>query len=403
VQAKTESQFQTLKFDWVIVRLGGEIGIKGDWTRRAYERQLIDNIRKSLKHYQIFYEKIVHKYGRIYVKTEKAKETVNVLGKVFGISSLSPALSTTSQFEHIMSKSLELADKRLQKGGSFAVRCHRVGNHPYRSTEVNREVGQKILTAFANRNVRVDLKKPDTLIGIEVRDEDAFIFSDVVKGAGGMPLGTQPKVVCLLSGGIDSPVACWLMMKRGCPIVPVYFDNSPFTDENTKERALAVAKKLFEWTIGFPHKIYIVPHGQNLSVFQEKCSRRLTCILCKRMMYRIAEQIAEKEKAQGIVTGESIGEQASQTLQNLYVLNDAARKYPVFRPLLGFDKTETEALAKKINTFETSIRRVKGCTAAPKKPATKAKIEEVRKEEESLDIERMVKSSVMNSNVVWLS
>jgi thiamine biosynthesis protein ThiI len=120
-------------------------------------------------------------------------------------------------------------------------------------------------------------------------------------------------------------------------------------------------------------------------------------------MYRIAEQIAEKEKAQGIVTGESIGEQASQTLQNLYVLNDAARKYPVFRPLLGFDKTETEALAKKINTFETSIRRVKGCTAAPKKPATKAKIEEVRKEEENLDIERMVKSSVMNSNVVWLS
>jgi thiamine biosynthesis protein ThiI len=346
-----ETQFQQPKFDWVIVRLGGEIGIKGDWTRRNYERQLIRNIKNTLKHHEIPYEEIVHKYGRIYIKTEKTPDAVSALAKVFGVSSISPALSTTSKLESIVAKSLELASKMLYKRSSFAVRCHRVGTHPYTSNDINREVGSQILTKFADRSLRVNLKKPEVTVGIEVRDENAFIFSEIVKGACGMPLGTQPRVVCLLSGGIDSPVACWLMMKRGCPIVPVYFDNAPFTDETTTERTIAVAKKLFEWAIVFPHKLYIVPHGQNLAVFQEKCPKKLTCILCKRMMYRIAEQIAEIERAEGISTGESIGEQASQTLHNLRVLDEVARKYPVYRPLLGFDKTETEALARKIGTW----------------------------------------------------
>lgn len=400
---ETATLFQPIKFHWVIVRLGGEIGIKGNWTRRFYERQLIRNIRNALKSSEIPFEKIVHEYGRVYVKTENAVEASHVLNRVFGVSSVSPAVSTSSQLENIVAKSLELADKMLREGNCFAVRCHRVGAHPYTSTDVNREVGKQILTTFEARKIKVDLKKPERIIGIEVRGDNAYVFSDTLKGVGGMPLGTQPKVVCLLSGGIDSPVACWLMMKRGCPIIPVYFDNSPFTNEATTQKAMSTARKLFEWATGFPQRLHIIPHGQNLSVFQEKCSKRLTCLLCKRMMYRIAERIAEKEKAEGIVTGESIGEQASQTLQNLRVLNEATQKYPVYRPLLGFDKTETEDLAKKIGTFEISIKKAKGCTAAPNKPATKAKIEEVWMAEGELDIEEMVKSSLANSKIIDLS
>jgi thiamine biosynthesis protein ThiI len=189
-------------------------------------------------------------------------------------------------------------------------------------------------------------------------------------------------------------------MKRGCPIIPVYFDNSPFTDETTTARALSVAGKLFEWSIGFPRKVYVVPNGKNIENFVRESPRKLTCILCKRMMYRIAERIAENESAEGIVTGEAIGEQASQTMHNLRVLDQAAVNYPVHRPLLGFDKKETEALARKIGTFEISTRKAKGCSAAPHKPATKAKLEVVKEAEDKLDIERMVEESIRAAKIV---
>jgi thiamine biosynthesis protein ThiI len=246
----------------------------------------------------------------------------------------------------------------------------------------------------------VNLKNPQCTISIEVRDERAYIFTETLHGVGGFPLGSQRKVVCLLSGGIDSAVACWLVMKRGCPIIPVYLDNAPFTDEATTAKALDVAGKLFEWSIGFPRKVYVVPHGKNLEVLVGESPRKLTCILCKRMMYRIAERIAEIEKAEGIVTGEAIGEQASQTLHNLRVLSEATAKYPVHRPLLGFDKLETERIAKKIGTFEVSTRKAKGCGAAPKKPATKAKLEIVKEVEEKFDIDRMVEESVRAAKIV---
>jgi thiamine biosynthesis protein ThiI len=146
--------------------------------------------------------------------------------------------------------------------------------------------------------------------------------------------------------------------------------------------------------------MYIVPHGKNLETFMEKAPRKLTCLLCKRMMYRIAERIADIERAEGIVTGEAIGEQASQTITNLRVLDEAAVNYPIFRPLLGFDKTETEELARKIGTFETSTRKAKGCTAAPIQPATRAKLQIVKKAEEKLDVEGMVRESVRAARTV---
>jgi len=389
-----------VKFDSVIVRFGGEIGIKGKWTRRTYEKLLLKNIKKASKHHGISHEKIIQKSGRIYMKTKNAQETASKLTRVFGVSSVSPAIEITAEMNEIVEKAVELATKTLKSGSSFAVRCHRVGEHSYSSMDICKEAGKQILADLKNRNLKVDLKNPQFTIKVEVRDDHAYVYTETLRGVDGFPLGSQSKAICLLSGGIDSPVACWLAMKRGCPITPVYFDITPFTDEATSVKALDVARRLFEWSIGFPRKIYVVPHGKNLETFVNESPRKLTCILCKRMMYRIAERIADTEKADGIITGESIGEQASQTLHNLRVLNETATKYPVHRPLLGFNKLETEELAKRIGTFEISTRKTEGCRAAPRKPATKARLEIVKKAEQELDIKRMVEKSIREAKIV---
>ena len=392
-----------VKFDTVIVRFGGEIGIKSEWTRKSYENLILKNIKKALTFHNINLEEFSRRSGRIYIKTKAPIEISEKLVKVFGISSVSPAIETTSNLEDIEEKSLELAKEKLGENAKFAVRCRRIGSHPYTSMDVCRRVGQIILDELATRKLKVDLENPDVEIQIEIREDKAYVYSEVLYGPGGFPLGSQPKLVCLLSGGIDSPVACWLVMKRGAPITPIYFDNYPFTDETTLKRAVKVAEKLAEWAIGYPMKLYIVPHGPNLIEIREKCPERLTCILCKRMMYRMAEEIARKEKAEGIVTGESIGEQASQTLWNLKVLDEAAKQYPVYRPLIGFDKVETERIAKKIGTYEISIQKAKGCEAVPKRPATRASLKNVIKAEKALDIESMVRSSIKNAKILDVS
>jgi len=376
------------------------MGIKSEWTRRAYEKLLLKNIRSILKNNKIAYDEIQRKRGRIYIQTNSASEVASKLTRVFGISSVSPAIKTSSDMDKIAQKSVRLAAATIKSKSSFAVRCRRIGEHPYSSMDICKEVGRQILTSLKDRNLRVELKNPQFTINIEVREDEAYIFPEILKGVGGFPLGSQAKVVCLLSGGIDSAVACWLAMKRGCSIIPVYLDNTPYTDEAATDKALDVARKLFEWSTGFPRRVYVAPHGENLKTFVKEAPRKLTCILCKRMMYCIAERIAEKEKAEGIVTGEAIGEQASQTMHNLRVLDEASVKYPIHRPLLGFDKTETEELARKIGTFEISTRKAKGCNAAPSKPSTKARLEIVRKAEERFDIERMVEESAKKAKIV---
>jgi len=357
-------------------------------------------MKKVLEYHKVPFERILRERGRIYIETKHPQEIAAKLTRVFGVSSVSPAIQTTSRMESIVETAVKLATDTIKSESSFAVRCRRVGEHPYSSMDVCKEVGKQILKNLEDRKLRVNLKNPQFTLSIEVRDANAYVFSENLKGTGGFPLGSQPKVVCLLSGGIDSPVACWLVMKRGCPIIPVYLDNAPLTDETTTAKALEVAKKLFEWSIGFQRKIYVVPHGKNLEAFVKDAPRKLTCILCKRMMYRIAERIAETEKAEGIVTGEAIGEQASQTITNLKVLDEASKKYPIHRPLLGFDKTETTELARKIGTFEISIQKAKGCSAAPSKPSTKAKLEIVKKAEEQFHIEQMVEESVKAAKVL---
>jgi thiamine biosynthesis protein ThiI len=386
--------------DSVIIRFSGELWLKKHWTRRHYEKQLLKNLKRALKHYEVPYSQFVRRHSRFYLKTDSALEASRRLAHIFGVSSVSPALETSSNLEDVLDKGEFLARSVLKKRDNFAVRCKRVGKQGYSSADVRRFLGQRVLDELGDKlHLRVDLGCPDVVLGVEVRDEEAFVYSEMISGVGGMPLGTQPKLVALFSGGIDSAVACWLVMKRGSPVIPVYFDNSPFTDETTTERALRVAEALLSWAVGFPRRVYVVQHGENLAHIMET-KRKYSCLLCKRMMYRIAGRLAEQFRAEGIVTGEAIGEQASQTLTNLRVLNDAVEEYPVHRPLLGFDKIETEALARRIGTYKVSSKSVGACTVAPYSPSTKAKLEEVKKAEERLNIKQMIEKTLKTIKIV---
>jgi thiamine biosynthesis protein ThiI len=389
-------------YNSVIIRFSGELGLKKHWTRKRYERHLARNLKKTLKHYEVSYTELVRKHVRFYLKTSSAVEAAQKIARVFGISSVSPAIETSSKLDDVIDKSLFLAETVLKDGDRFAVTCKRVGKQGYSSADVRNLLGQRVLDEFGEKlSLSVDLGNPDVTLGVEVRNDQAFVYSQVIEGVGGMPLGTQAKLVGLFSGGIDSPVGLWLVMKRGSPVVPVYFDILPFADEKTKERALKVAEVLFGWAVGFPRKVYVVQHGENLKQIMET-NRKYSCLLCKRMMYRVAERLAEQFRAEGIVTGEAIGEQASQTLTNLRVLDSAVKEYPVHRPLLGFDKAETEAIARKIGTYRFSSKKVGACTAVPYQPSTKAKLEDVIKAEEKLDIEAMVTRSLETIKTVEL-
>jgi tRNA uracil 4-sulfurtransferase len=389
-------------YDSVIVRFSGELWLKKKWTRKYYEKRLARNLKQTLKHYNIAYTELVRRHGRFYLKTGSAADAADKLARVFGISSVSPAVETSSELDDVIGKSLLLAGIELEKGNSFAVRCKRVGKQGYSSTDIRNLLGQRVLDEFGEKlGLRVDLDNPDVVLGVEVRNSQAFLYSQTIGAVGGMPLGVQPRLVGLFSGGTDSAVGCWLVMKRGSPVVPVYFDNSPFTDETVTERAYRVAEVLFSWAIGFPRKIYVVQHGENLKQIMQT-NRKYSCLLCKRMMYRVAERLAEQLHTEGIVTGEAIGEQASQTLTNLRVLSAAVKEYPVHRPLLGFDKEETEALARKIGTYRFSSNKAATCGAVPYQPSTKAKLEEVLKAEEKLDIDGMVERSLESIEIVEL-
>lgn len=210
---------------------------------------------------------------------------------------------------------------------------------------------------------------------------------------------SQNKAVCLVSGGIDSPVAAWLIIRKGCTPIFIYYDNYPFSDETTKQRALDTIKKLDDYLTGRRAKIYVIPHGEDLTDILRNCPRRLTCILCRRMMYRVAEKVAKKEGAEAIVTGEIIGEHASQTLRNLRVENTVLKDVCVLRSLIGLSKVEVEHLARKIGTFEVSIRPGLCCSAPPPQPRTRAKLEEIETAEERLDIENMVKRDLKGAEV----
>ena len=383
-----------IAYDSVIVRFGSEIGVKSKPVRLRYERLVAKHVRKALKVHSIPFDRIEHSFGRLYVRTPEAEEASKVISCVFGVSSTSPALSTSSSLEDIVDRGLEVARSVLEPASTFAVRCRRVGQHPYTSMDVCRLLGERILAELGHMGLKVNLEAPDKTVFVEVRDEEAYIYTAIREGVGGYPLGVQGKVIGLLSGGIDSPVACWLAMRRGCLVVPVHFDIRPFTDDRLIEKALELARILSGWSLGAIKHLYVVPFGQILEQIKASCPEKLTCVLCKRLMYRIAEQLALREGADGLVTGDAIGEQASQTLKNMKVIDAALTSLPVHRPLLCFDKAETVRLARRIGTYDISSEPDAGCSAVPKKPTTAAGLREVLEAERALDVEGLVRDAL---------
>ncbi len=354
-----------------------EIFLKSEPVRRRWENALISNIREVLPECRVRRER---GRGRIWLEGAVDPEK---LKRVFGGVSFSECEYCT--LENLNSFSLDFCDEiEIDKARTFAVRVKRVGSHDFTSQQKAAELGDLILNKF--KGLEVDLESSEKTIFVEIRNEDCYLFDEVIKGVGGIPLGVEGKLVALFSGGIDSPVAAWLMMKRGCKINPIYFDISPFSDKSMLNRAKRVADILKGYQPDF--EIRVVK-----DTFLERAKEALksagienyTCILCKRHMYRVAECIAKEEGAKGIVTGESLGQVASQTLDNLLVLDDAC-SLPVYRPLIGFDKVEIERIAREIGTFDASILPASSCSAVPKKPVTKAKLEKVLEIEKELTL-----------------
>jgi thiamine biosynthesis protein ThiI len=324
--------------------------------------------------------------GRIFLQVEDVKKARDVLTRTFGVVSFSPAVVTETDFDAIRER-LTIYTRDLVEEGefsgedSFAIRCRRVGQHSFTSQELAAYAGSVV---YGVTQSRVDLTHPDFEIYLEVREDRTYIFHQKIPGPGGLPIGTQGRLVALLSTGIDSPVACYLMMKRGCSITALHFNNYPYTS-GEEEKIRKIAEKLREYSHGSRFDLYAVDYGEFLTRCKEEAPPRMTCVLCKSGMYQVAEKLAEREGALATLDGSSMGQVASQTLPNL-VATRYFTTIPLLSPLMGMDKVEIENLAKKIGTYPISILPEEGCGAAPRHPETHAEVEKVLEAQDKLDM-----------------
>jgi len=385
----------------VIIRYG-ELALKSTGVRNWYEKILIKNIAAMLDSRDIQYSQIRREWGRIFIETTDVR-AAEAAADVFGIVSTSPALTTEPTLENAASVCAALAKDLILEGESFAVRARRSGNHPFSSVDIGRTCGDAVWSALEKegKHPKVDLSSPDKEIFVEMRQNLAYVYLETFKGVGGLPLGTQGSMVVLMSGGLDSPVAAWLMMKRGVMIVPVYCSNSPYAEDAARERAFDCIRQLQKWAPGYQFKTYEIPHGPNLKAFIDICNRKNTCLLCKRMMYREAYEVMKKEGASGIITGSSLGQVASQTAANMYA-EIYQLAIPIYHPLIAFDKTEIIDIARKIGTYDISSQPAGSCTAVPERPEIGANYDLIVLEEKKMDTETMVFNAMKAAKVLKL-
>ena len=365
-------------FNVVIVRYG-EIGTKSRQTRRWFESILMNNIREALVSEGIEFKKVEAKHGRILVKTNKAGEAVDVLRRVFGIVSLSPAMEIDAELDKINRTALKLFRRKKRELGlekpKFRVTARRITKEfPLKSPEVQAKVGEYILE---NEESEVDLHNYDIEVGVELMEGKAYVFVDKIRAWGGLPIGTQGKVVALLSGGIDSPVAAFLMMKRGVEVIPVHI----YMGEKTLEKVRRIWNQLKRYGYGGKGELIVVKPKEREKIIEklrEMKKEKYTCVFCKYMMVRHADRIAREFGAKGIVMGDSLGQVASQTLENMYIVSQAT-DFPIYRPLIGLDKEEIVKIAKEIGTFELSTLPEDEIPFIPKHPVIRGSWEEFRK------------------------
>lgn len=382
----------------------GELAIKGK-NRYIFENRLVTTIRRNLKPLGKF--EVQKEQGRITVEPKEdnidPQIVIDKLSRVFGIIGIAYGTKREEvSFDAVKELALEHMKAELEHKDylTFKVNTKRADKRfPMASMEVSAELGAYLLDEFPDK-LKVDVHNPDMILTVELRN-GTYVYSKTHKGAGGMPYGTNGKSTLLLSGGIDSPVAGWMIAKRGVEIDAVYFHSPPYTSERATQKVIDLAKKVAMYTGGM--KVHIVPFTDIQMAIYEKCPHEQLTIIMRRIMMEIAQRIAESNESMSLITGESIGQVASQTMHSLVVTDDSARM-PVFRPLIGFDKEEIVQIAKKIDTFETSILPYEDCCTifVPKHPETKPRLESIERSEEALAdcIEEMIEEAIRTTEVV---
>lgn len=379
-----------------------EIGVKGK-NRYIFEDRLCDQIRYALRRCDGEFE-VTKSQGRIYVNALSAfdfDETVENLKTVFGISGICPVVKVEDcGFEKLCEEVVSYMDRVYpDKHMTFKVEARRARkNYPKNSMEMNCDIGEAVLNAFPE--IRVDVHKPDIMLHIEIR-EMIYIYSLVIAGPGGLPIGTNGKGMLLLSGGIDSPVAGYMIAKRGVKIDAVYFHAPPYTSDRAKQKVVDLAKYVARFS--GPIRLHVINFTDIQLYIYEKCPHEELTIIMRRYMMRIAERIAEKTGSLGLITGESIGQVASQTVQSLAATNEVCTM-PVFRPLIAFDKEDIVTISKRIDTFETSIQPFEDCCTifVAKHPVTKPNVKVIRHSETKLaeKIDGMVEEAVKRAELI---
>lgn len=379
-----------------------EIGIKGK-NRHLFEEALAQQIKYALKRCEGEF-KVTRTQGRIYVDALSEfdyEETVAELKTVFGISGICPVVYAEDEgFEKLAKRVVNYMDEVYpDKNLTFKVQARRARkNYPMNSMEINSELGGAILDAFPE--IKVDVHKPDVLLNVEIR-EKIYIYSIEIPGPGGMPVGSNGKAMLLLSGGIDSPVAGYMVAKRGVKIDAVYFHAPPYTSDRAKQKVVDLARLVSRYT--GPIYLHVINFTDIQLYIYEKCPHDELTIIMRRYMMKIAEKIAKDTECLGLITGESIGQVASQTIQSLAVTNEVCT-LPVFRPLIGFDKMEIVDISEKINTYETSILPYEDCCTifVAKHPVTKPNLNVIKRHEKNLEekIDELVQTALDTDEVI---
>lgn len=379
-----------------------EIGIKGK-NRYKFENALCEQIRHRLGKIEGEFE-VVREQGRIYVEAKGEfdfDDAIDAMSRVFGVSSISPAqVIDEKDWESLTQKVGDFVESQYPNPSfTFKVKSRRSDkNYPLTSPEICVEMGSYLLDRF--ENISVDVHEPDIYIWVEVR-EKAYVYSKVYAGACGMPLGTNGKAMLLLSGGIDSPVAGYMIAKRGVYIDAVYFHAPPYTSERAKQKVVDLAKLVSRYT--GPIRLHVVNFTDIQMYIYEQCPHEELTIIMRRYMMRIGETLAKENHCLGLITGESIGQVASQTMHSLAATNDVCGM-PVYRPLIGFDKQDIVEIAERINTYETSIQPYEDCCTifVAKHPVTRPDVNVIRRSEKKLveKIEQMVKAALDTVEVI---
>lgn len=379
----------------ILVKYAPEIFLKG-LNRGKFERQLMNNIKKRLA--DIEYEIVVDQ-GRYFIKAQDVEAAVERVRKVFGVVEVCLVTEVERDLTSIKEEVLKMVSEIKPK--TFKIETNRANKKfPLNSIEASRDIGGYVLHHYGE-GLEVDVKNPECLVNVEIREKGAYIFTskDKIKAVGGLPYGINGSTMLMLSGGIDSPVAGYLMARRGVALNCVYYHSHPYTSERAKDKVKELAKILSEYAEKV--KLYIVPFTEIQMAIINGCREDELTIIMRRFMMRVACELAERNGVQSVSSGESIGQVASQTMEGLIVSTDCADR-PVFRPLVTMDKTDIMNIAREIGTYETSILPYEDCCTifVPKHPKTKPRLEEMRKSESVLDIEALVNKAIEETEII---